>query len=197
MAATWARGLVGMAAVASLLALGACGGGDGAGTPAGPAVDGGDSASLGPTLTVTLDVTGETSIKGSSTSSAPSNNGISPKNCADYAKGSTKDNGKTYYVMPSLLGSDVDGKKVLVAALVSNYTGPGSYGLGSISGQGTAGGIEVGDRPYVIQPQITKGELVTDAKGGATWTFTRLAFSDGSGKTSPGINGKISWTCKD
>ena len=40
--------------------------------------------------------------------------------------------------------------------------------------------VTVDGRPYVVQ-QATTSQLTTDAKGGGTWTFTRLAFSDGDG----------------
>jgi hypothetical protein len=39
--------------------------------------------------------------------------------------------------------------------------------------------------------------VVVDASGGGSWTFTRLAFDNGTGHPSPGISGKVAWTCRD
>ncbi len=193
-ACAWRSALVrqvgAMALIGALMTTSACGGAD----PAAPS--GGDDATPGPTLTVKFSITGEASINGTATTTPPTNNGIDHKTCADYAMGSKKDNGKTNYVLPEFFLDQVDGRSVLVGALATDYAGPGTYGLDKMSGPGSPAGIEIDSRPYVVH-QATTSQLITDAKGGGTWTFTRLAFSDGSGQVSPGINGTISWTCKN
>jgi len=189
------RWLVGTAALTAVLALTACGGGSHTNDAGGDSA--GNGFSLGPELTVTFDVTGEAELKGTATTSAPTMTGVSPESCGDYANGSAKENGRVYYTLPQLFTEPVAGKRVLVGASVADYDGPGTYQLDQLSGEGTPPGVEVDDRPYVDQPDTSSGELVTDGDGGGTWTFTRLAFSDGNGEVSEGISGQITWTCEN
>ncbi|GAA5185373.1 hypothetical protein GCM10023322_29200 [Rugosimonospora acidiphila] len=164
------------------------------------AVDAGDGddggSGLGPTLTVTFNVSGEAELKGNTTSTAPTDNGQSPESCAAYAKGAPADNGKTHYVLPTFLNGDISGKHVLMNALVEDYNGPGTYDLDGMAGPGGETDIEVDQRAYADQGDAS-GKVEVDGKGGGTFTFTKLAYSDGNGQVSPGISGTISWTCKN
>ncbi|GIH16821.1 hypothetical protein Raf01_49930 [Rugosimonospora africana] len=188
-----------------MMAMTACGsnsdsntGASGGNAAAVDAGDGGDAGSgLGPTLTVTFDVSGETALKGDTTSTAPTDNGQSPQSCAAYAKGDASEDGKIHYVLPTFLNGDIGGKHVLINALVEDYKGPGTYDLDGMAGPGGGTDIEVDQRAYADQPDTSSGKVEVDGKGGGTFTFTRLAFSDGNGQVSPGISGKVSWTCKN
>lgn len=199
------RRLVSVAALAGIttltMALTGCGGdaaasdGGGLAAVAGDSGDGGSG--LGPTLAVTFDVSGEAELKGDTTATAPTDNGVSPQTCAAYAKGDTATSGKTHYVLPLFLNDDISGKHVLMNALVEDYKGPGTYDLEGMAGPGGDVDIEVDQRAYAHQPDTSKGQVEVDGNGGGTFTFTRLAFSDGNGQVSPGISGKVSWTCKN
>ena len=118
--------------------------------------------------------------------------------CADYARGYSQD-GRTLFPLPSLIsvdGGKVAGKNVAIDGFVSNYTGPGTYGRDHLAGSGSDGGILVDYRPYSVISETTS-QVTVEASGNGRWTFTRLAFDDGTGNPSPGINGTVTWTCRD
>lgn len=202
-----------VAALGAVLALGACGGGGGSGTAGNPfgaaggnggggggnggGGNGGNGNAQGGKLTVKIDLTGEVTLNGTLTMGIPGAKLINT--CADYVKGSHED-GQSLFALPSLISVDtgkIDGKELAIDALIEDYTGPGSYGRDKIAGNGSEGGILIDYKPYSVLPEGTSSQVVVDASGGGSWTFTRLAFDDGSGNPSPGINGKITWTCQD
>lgn len=192
--------------VAALAACGGSGGSSDAGAGNGPGSKQGDAGSgnsdtdggsaVGPTLTVVFDVTGEETIAGEVTALPSTDNGKSPGSCPDYAKGNARDDGTTSFVLPSFLNGPVAGKKILIGTSVPAFTGPGTYPQSLLSGPGGST-VSVDSRAYAVEPDTTTGQLVVDDKGGGTWAFDRLAFSDGDGTVSKGISGKISWTCAD
>ena len=199
------RGLAAVAALGVVLALGACGGGSsssgnpfgGGNAPGGGNGGGNGGGGTGGKLTVKIDFTGEVTLSGTTTMAIPGPNPVNT--CADYVKGTDED-GLSLFALPSLISADtakIDGKQVLVDALIEHYAGPGTYGRDKIAGNGSDGGILIDYKPYSQLPEGTTGRVVVDASGGGSWTFTRLAFDDGSGNPSPGINGKITWSCRD
>jgi hypothetical protein len=195
MAGTWLRRLAGVAAACGALVAGACGGGvDGSTLPA----SGDDeAASAGATLTVTFDITGDATVRGSATMPAATS-GLDAPTCANFARGNDVE-GKVVFAVPSLVGTDgsVGGHQVSVEALIRDYTGPGSYGQDALSGFANPANILVDNqRQYAIPPDGTRTQVVTDASGSGTWTFARLTHNDGSG-TVADIAGTIRWTCHD
>jgi hypothetical protein len=186
------RRLGGVAVLATLLtASAACGSNDSNGDTGGDTGDAGSSR--GPTLTVKIEFDGEATVNGSTTALPPTNNGQDFTKCADYAKGGI-DGGTTYYVVPRDLKGSINGGTIFVGVMVEDYTGPGTYEKAALTDVGSPPGISVNGRLYLQQSNST-GQVVTDAKGGGTWTFTKLSIADSYGNTSPGITGKIAWTC--
>ncbi len=165
-----------------------------AGSDAGSA-DG--SAGLGPQLTVTLDLRGAVSLAGKQNAAAPSNNGNFLANCAEYAKGSTDKNGKTFYVTGGLLDGPVDGQKVTLEMWIKDYRGPGTYDKDKLGAPGSDPSIAVNDKIYGTWPDSTSSKAVTDTKGGGVWTFTKLATTGPGGKPGAAVSGTVKWTCRD
>jgi hypothetical protein len=167
----------------------------GGGNGGGSGIDQG--AGGGAALTVSFDVEGEITLKGTTTDTVlPSPNGRSVDTCADYAKGGQRSNGKAYFILPLRLGGDLDGKRVALQVMVRDYTGPGNYTQEKLTAEGVSFGVAVDDKPYVAQGDGNGSIVSTDANGGGTFYFEKLAYSTG-GDVSPGISGQISWTCKD
>jgi hypothetical protein len=194
------RALVRMAAVGLVLALSACGGGGGDTPGASNAGGGQDSGNdgVGGKLVVTFDITGEDTVKGSTTQSIPGPNMMN-NTCADYVMGITTD-GRTIYPLPSLLdvqSGKVAGKGLAVDAHLKDYHGPGTYAMDSLEGTGDDPGILIDYRPYnILDDGGTTTQVVVEASGAGRWTFTGLRHDDGTGHPSPGINGSVSWTCQ-
>ena len=86
-----------------LAATAACGSDDGLRAAGG---DGGGSGSLGPQLTVTLDLTGAVTVGSEQAAAAPSDNGALVADCAGHAGGSARD-GETFHVAAGLLDGPV------------------------------------------------------------------------------------------
>jgi hypothetical protein len=187
--------LGGVAALVVLLAATTACGSDGPSDVGGNGGSGDTGSSLGPTLTVKIEFAGEATVNGSSTALAPTNNGQDFKTCADYAKGGV-DGDKTYYVVPRDIKDPIDGQTVFVGAMVEDYTGPGTYGMDTLTDVGSPPGISVNGQLY-LQQSNSSAQVVTDAAGGGTWTFTALSIRDSYGKFSQGITGKIGWTCSN
>ncbi|MEU3457299.1 hypothetical protein ABZ671_27405 [Micromonospora sp. NPDC006766] len=188
----WLRCLAGVAAGGLLLALNACNDSDNPRAHGGDN-QGADGASEDARLTVTFDVTGGTTIKGTVTDAVPSNS-LSPS-CAEYAAG-TQSDGKTVFSVPSLvMAGPVDGHEVTIEAVVYDYNGPGTYPGDKLSGLGNPGNLMIDkQQQYEILTGVTTSQLVVDSKGGGSWTFTNLNARGDTPK--PGLNGKISWTCR-
>lgn len=167
------------------------GGGGGGGSGVEPGAGGGAA------LTVTFDVEGEITLKGTTTDTVlPSPNGTSVDTCADYAKGGRRSNGKSYFILPLQLGGDLGGKRVALQVMVRDYTGPGNYTQEKLTAEGVSFGVAVDDKPYVAQGDGNGSIVSTDANGGGTFYFEKLAYSTGA-DVSPGISGQITWTCQD
>jgi hypothetical protein len=191
----WLRGLAGLAAGGLMLFASACGSSDPQSPGGGnPAADGADGASEGARLTVTFDITGGTTIKGTVTADIPSNS-LAPTTCAEYAAGMQSD-GRTVFSLPSLeLAGQVGGHEVSVEAGVNDYNGPGTYTADKLYGVGSRANILVDKKQqYEVLVHTTDTKMVVDAYGGGAWTFTHLSAR--SDTPQPGIDGKISWTCK-
>jgi hypothetical protein len=180
-----------MILAASLLTTTACGAGDDSSK--------GDtgSAGLGPQLTVTFDLTGAISLSGKQNAAVPTDNGTFASSCADYAKGSTDKNGKTFYMAAGLLDGPVAGKKVTLEMWIKDYTGPGSYSKDRLAAPGSEPSIAVDSKIYGTWPDSTSSKAVTDGKGGGVWTFKKLAVTGPEGKPGAAVSGTVKWACRE
>ena len=176
-----------------LAATAACGSDDG---PLAASGDGGGSGSLGPQLTVTLDLTGAVTVGGEQTAAAPSNNGALVAGCAGYAGGSTRD-GETFYVAAGLLDGPVADHQVTLEMWIEDYTGPCAYAEDKLTGPGSPPSIAVDGKVYATWPDSTTSEVVTDGDGGGRWTFTKLATAGPGGLPGDTVDGSVRWTCRN
>ncbi|MFG1889190.1 hypothetical protein ACGFIR_15145 [Micromonospora sp. NPDC049051] len=153
--------------------------------------------SLGPQLNVTLSLSGATTLAGDQTAAAPTNNGTIPASCAEYAKGSTGEEGRTFYVGAGLLDGPVAGRRVTLELWIEEYTGPGTYPKGQLVAPGSRPSIAVDGTVYGTWPDSTSSEVVTDDRGGGTWTFAKLATTGAGGLPGDAVDGTVTWTCRD
>jgi hypothetical protein len=197
------RGWLVLAVAGGLAAVTACGpdaasgtgvqGGGQGGAQAGGqgGVDAG--AGSGATLTVTFDVEGAATLKGTATDNVlPTVNGQPVDTCADYAKGGKRDNGTAYFILPLGLGGDLAGQRISLNVRVRDYTGPGNYTQEQLTGEGSAFGVLVDEKAYVASSDGAGAIVSTDAKGDGSFYFEKLALANGGD-----IAGQISWTCQD
>ncbi len=158
--------------------------------------DGGDFL-LGPQVTLIFDLSGATTLSGKQTALAPSLNGTLLKTCDEYSKGTTQDDGEIQYAIAGLLDGNVDGKKVTLELWVDDYTGPGSYPKDQLVAPGSRPSIAIDNKIYGTWPDSTSSEVVTDGKGGGTWTFAKLAATADGGLPGDPVNGTVKWTCRN
>jgi hypothetical protein len=156
-----------------------------------------DALSLGPQLTVTFDLSGATTLKGTQTAAAPALTATFLKDCAEYARGSEQDDGKTIFAVAGLLDGDVDGHKVTAELWVDDYAGPGTYPKDQLAAPGSEPSIAVDDVVYATWPDSTASEVTTDGDGGGTWTFRKLAATGPGGLPADPVSGSLTWTCRD
>jgi hypothetical protein len=180
-----------MVTAALLLGTAACGTADESG--AGAAGSGG----LGPQLTVTLDLSGAISLSGRQNAAVPTDNGQFAASCADYAKGSTDKNGRTFYMIAGLLDGPVAGKEVTLDMWIKNYQGPGNYSKDRLAAPGNDPSVAVSGKVYSVWPDSTSSKATTDSKGGGVWSFTKLATTGPGGRPGAAVSGTVKWTCRD
>ncbi|MCO8273239.1 hypothetical protein M1L60_21845 [Actinoplanes sp. TRM 88003] len=156
-----------------------------------------DDFSLGPQVTVTFDLTGAEGLKGKQTALAPMLDGSFAKSCADYAKGTKKDDGKTLYAIGGLYDGPVDGKKVTLELWIDDYAGPGTYPKDQLVAPGSRPSIAIDNTIFGTWPESTSSKVTTDAKGGGTWTFKKLATTAPGGLPGEAVDGTVKWTCRE
>jgi hypothetical protein len=190
---TWALVVAG-----GLVALtAACGGSSGSSdsSDSGAAADAG-SGGGDPTTKVTVDVTGEVTLKGTLSALPATYSGVDYKSCADYGKGET-DDGNPYFVLPRDLKGDVDGKQILVGAEIKDYKGPAAYPAEQLTDQGTPAGVSFSGKLYFIGSGATSTATI-DANGGGKWEFTNLSVQNANNTQSSGkLSGSVTWTCNN
>lgn len=192
------RGWLPLMAAAVLAAATACGSSSSSATGAGSGTgtgsgNGAGAGQGGARLTVTFDVEGGVTLKGTATDDIlPSVGGKSVDTCADYAKGGKRSDGTSVYVLPLSLGGDLGGKNVSLNVQVRDYTGPGNYTDEQLTAEGSGFGVLVDDKAYVASSDGSGAIVSTDAKGGGTFYFEKLALAGGGD-----IAGQITWTCRD
>jgi hypothetical protein len=173
----------------------ACGGSDGGSGGSGDILsDGGSDNS--PHVDVTVDITGDTTMKGSSTGGLPTNHGLDYDSCAKYAAGEDDDGAKEL-VMGQSLHEKIGDKLVLVGVKIKNYHGAGTYEKEDLSDVAGGAGIDLGGTLY-LQYGDSVSTMTADGKGGGKWVFTDLTKGNPDGtRGSHNIAGTITFTCKD
>jgi hypothetical protein len=181
--------------VLSCLAVAACGGGAGAGAPAGPA--GGGPGGTAPAAAggqgvgrgvsgagISTAVVGTVSLTGPVTVSGPFQTTTSAHlPCTTLAQAGSS--GTFPIPSPGLVGTT----SVEVSMAISGYHGPGTYGIDALRSSGAA--ITANrDRYSLAGPGATVSATVQpDASG-------RLSFSNLSGPSAQRLSGTLTWTCR-
>ncbi|HST66201.1 MAG TPA: hypothetical protein VLM05_13530 [Mycobacteriales bacterium] len=172
-------------------------GGDGDGSGGGGGRAGACAkGALGPTVCFSYDITGATTAKGTVAGLTATGNGTSYESCADWVKGEPDgDDGRPSLHMPSggatQPGDDFGG---LTGNVIEHYTGPGTYQMKDLSGEGSPAGVILPKAPvtYVLQEDST-GTATINADGSGNFTFTDLGT--GQYGHDEKVSGSVTWTC--
>ncbi|MBL7254238.1 hypothetical protein [Paractinoplanes lichenicola] len=157
--------------------------------------DNGGDFSLGPKVTMTFDLGG--ALSGKQTALAPSLNGKFLKDCAEYSRGTKREDGSTIFAMAGLLDGNVADHKVTVELWIDDYAGPGDYPKDQLVAPGSRPSIAIDNKIYGTWPDSTSSAVKTDGKGGGTWTFKKLATTGEGGLPGDAVTGTIKWTCQN
>ncbi|MBB5867501.1 hypothetical protein F4553_000880 [Allocatelliglobosispora scoriae] len=145
--------------------------------------------------TVTFDLTGGVTLKGTTEANAYVEGEILLGSCAKYAAGGSK-NGKTIFTMPYQEKAKIDGKTVHLQANVSPYQGPGTYeGNKVLTGvMGSEPGLFINTDGYSVgfEKEGATSTVTVNADGSGSWKFTHMLPNSYALKP---IDGTISWTC--
>lgn len=175
----------------------ACGGTTKSSGDAGALADGGGGGGTGPTVAVTVDVSGAVTINGTAPAPPESSNGKTIKTCAEYGKGETGDDGTATFRLPQMLKQPVGGKQVQIFAVIRDYKGPGTYPIDQISDVAGDPGVGIDGKQYFVGDTATATATV-DANGGGKWQFTNLSTQNSDNTQSPGkLSGSVTWTCSN
>jgi len=87
---------------------------------------------------------------------------------------------------------NLSGQRVAINARVKGYHGPGNYTQEQLDAEGSSFGLTVDDKAYVESSDGSGAIVSTDANGGGTFYFEKLALANGGE-----MAGQITWTCKD
>jgi hypothetical protein len=150
-------------------------------------------ASLGPVITVKVDITGADSVQGSTTALAQSGGRHYLKTCAEYAKGTAE----KQFLTPGLLDESIGDQGLSFEVRVADYAGPGTYSKDRLVAPGMRPFIAIDESVYGKWSDNTGGEVTTDGKGGGSWTFSNLMDRREDALPSDFVSGKVSWTCKE
>jgi hypothetical protein len=193
------------------IVLAACGGGGDSGSgeaagstsaPSGGTSDGGAGGGAGAcggevyvaTVCATVAVTGAASAEGST--AAPVGGAVTadgPATCSSWAQGVDGD-----LELPLFLDGLEDGTAFGMESLVTDYGGPGTYGIDQLSGRGSDFTIVVGDERYQPDPEGTStAELTVADDGSGSLSASGFRVDDGSGTLSDPIDAEVTWTCTD
>lgn len=152
---------------------------------------GGGACGSDPGFCITVDITGATTVQGTSLS-------IHLGSCADYAKGESINSTGGGLVLPGLLGEDYGGRKITAANEIRKYDGPGTYEKDMLKSVAGVIDVSIDNTPY--QPaKGTTAQAVINADGSGSFTFTDLNEGEQGNPTSQKgvISGSITWTCTD
>ncbi|MFC4069952.1 hypothetical protein [Actinoplanes subglobosus] len=191
-----ASALMAVIAVATLTACGSAEAGPGPifdTGPPGSEISDEVALSIAPRVTLTFDITGAKTLRGTATALAPSGGAHFLEYCDEYAKGTADGQ----YLAAGLLDGPVDGHKVTMEMRVSGYAGPGTYPKDQLAAPGSRPNIAIDGTVYGTWSNSTAGTATTDGKGGGTWTFGKLAKTGEGGLPGAAISGTVSWTCQE
>ena len=149
-------------------------------------------ATLGPKITIRVDITGAVTVKGVTTATAPSGSLHSRRTCAEYAKGTA---GKQY-LAPGEFDGPTGDHSVSLEMRIADYTGPGTYPKGQLVATGARPFIAIDSSIYSVWSDSSASEATTDGKGGGSWTFTTVANRREGSRPDDTISGTVSWTCR-
>ncbi|GAA0539137.1 hypothetical protein GCM10010172_20400 [Paractinoplanes ferrugineus] len=186
-----------LAIAGCLLAMTAACGNDGT-----AAAGGGGAADTGPVagspvIEITVDVTGDVTVKGSTTALAATNNGVDYTSCEQYANGEDGSNGNKYFVLPKFLSGPISGKQVFVGAMVKGYHGPAGYRANQMTDAGSPPGVSFDGNLYFMG-EDSGASVTVDGNGGGHWDFTSLSVQNADGtRTNGKLAGSVTWTCKN
>ncbi|GHJ43118.1 hypothetical protein Cs7R123_04600 [Catellatospora sp. TT07R-123] len=146
-------------------------------------------------VTVTYDISGGTTLKGTTEAAAFVEGEILLHSCARYAEGGSK-NGVGIFSMPYMEKSKIEGKTVHLQANVSPYHGPGTYeGNKPLVGvMGSEPGLFIDGEGYSVgfEKEGATSTFTVNKDGSGSWRFTRMLPNSYALKP---INGTITWTC--
>lgn len=199
---------LGAVALTALLGLAGCGGssagapdtsgstatddapGDGTPGTAAPGGTGGSSA-CGDIYTSSLCAT--VKVNGSVTIDDQAVSAIDGGDCATWAEGDGDE-----LRLPLFIDGLSDGTPFTMERLVTDYTGPGTYELDQLSGEGSNFTLVVGDDRYVASPDgDATATLTIEASGAGSVAISDFEISDGSGGYSSAVDADIYWDCVD
>jgi hypothetical protein len=163
-----------------------------------PGGDAGTSACGGEVYAATVcaevSLTGATEASG--TAASPVGGAVSadgPATCSSWAEGTDEE-----LVLPLFIDGLDDGTAFGMQSLVTDYSGPGTYPIDQLSGEGSDFTIVIGEERYQPDPEGTStAELTVDADGSGSLTASGFRVDDGSGTLSEPIDAEITWTCAD
>jgi hypothetical protein len=190
------RAVAAVALAGLLTTTAACGSGDGD-----AAASAGDSGMTVQNLhtKVTVDVTGEVTLKGTSNAPMPTNNGVDHESCDQYGAGEDDDSGRKFFVLPQMPIDSIGGKRVYVGAMIKDYHGAATYEKATLTDTGSPPGISLDGTLYFTQSNTTS-KVTADGKGGGSWTFGDLSVQNADGTTGgggPAISGTVTWSCEE
>lgn len=200
-----------MASLALLgaVVLGGCGGSssgtakqpandsDAAGTsaPAGsgdsPPSSSGGEGGCGEVYTTSLCAT--VKVTGSETVDDQAVSAVDGEDCATWAQGTDGE-----LRLPLFIDGLSDGTPFTMERLVTDYTGPGTYELDQLSGEGSNFTLVVGSNRYVARPDgEASATLTIDEAGSGSVAISQFEVSDGAGGYTSPVDADIYWTCTE
>ncbi|MBU2665988.1 hypothetical protein KOI35_20970 [Actinoplanes bogorensis] len=150
-------------------------------------------------LSVSLDVSGAVTAKGTSNAPMATNNGVDYESCDEYGAGESNTDGVKYLVLPQMPIDNIGGRQVFIGAMIKNYHGAGTYEKATLTDTGSPPGISFAGTLYFTQSNTTS-QITADGKGGGTWTFTDLSVQNADGTHGGGgdaVSGSVTWECKE
>ena len=138
-------------------------------------------------MCATVSITGSTTLDGTAGSY------IDGDDCSDWAKGEG-DNLR----LPLFVDGLTDGTPFGMQQLVTSYTGPGTYDLDQLSGEGSSFTLVAGENRYVASPDgDATASLTIEADGSGSLTVEQFEIDSGSGSYSSPVDATVTWTCAD
>ena len=183
--------------LAAAISAGGCGGSDTPALPASPdtsgvatssaSTDSGNCAAdaIAAKLCVTVNVTGEATVSGSTSGL------ILADNCADFASGAVSGLSKGGFQLPTEL-APIDSVTITPSIKIKDYTGPGDYAGDKVTGLAGPPGLLVDLDEFNTRAGGSVAVVVA-ADGSGTVTYTDIK----NAAETKGVSGTLEFTCKD